>query len=91
MGRTLPTFNTYLVDEEKSWSTFKRSLRSSEEKEAFTHLFTRVRTYTAESTAAARPVPFDAILISLLLSQELELRKLERRLHRLEERNHDDS
>lgn len=86
MGRTLATFNTFLQAEEAEWSAFRRALRSQEEKEAFDHLFTRVRCYTAEATSAARPVPFDAVVMSILLSQELELRELRGRLDRLEEK-----
>lgn len=78
MGRTLPTFNTFLQAEESSWRDFRRSLRSADEKEAFEALFTRARIYAAESTAAARPVPFDAIIMSILLSQEIEIRDLKR-------------
>src|SRR5690606_28119871 len=84
MGRTISTFNTSLQAEEASWSAYRRSLRSREEKEAFEHLFTRARTYAAEATAAARPVPFDAILMSILVSQELGLREMRRRLAALE-------
>mgnify|MGYP006289505719 CR=1 FL=1 len=90
MGRTLPTFNTFLQAEESSWRDFRRSLRSAEEKEAFEALFTRARIYAAEATAAARPVPFDAVVMSILLSQEIELRDL-KRVIRDHERRHKDS
>ncbi len=87
MGRTLPTFNTFLQGEESSWSAFRRALRSREEKDAFDRLFTRARTYAAESTSAARAVPFDAILMGMLLGQEMELLRLRRRVERLEARD----
>ena len=76
MGRTIPTFNTFLQNEESSWRAYRRALRNREEKEAFEALFARARVYTAEATAAARPVPFDSVVMSILLSQELELRRL---------------
>jgi len=85
MGRTLPTFNTYLLEEMDSWKPFRRSLRK-EEKEAFDRLFTRARNHTAEATSAARPVPFDALVMAILLDQELELEKLRSEVKRLKER-----
>ena len=75
MGRTLPTFNTYLQEEEASWRAFRRALRA-EQRDAFDRLFTRARTFTAEATSAARPTPFDAVLVGMLLGQELELERL---------------
>ena len=83
MGRTVPTFNTFLQNEEKSWRAFRRNLRSTHEKQAFDELFTRARMFTAECTAAARPVPFDAILMGILLSQELEIQELRETIERL--------
>jgi hypothetical protein len=47
-----------------------------EQRVAFDRLFTRARKHTAESTCAARPVPFDALVLSILLEQELELERL---------------
>jgi len=86
MGRTLPTFNTFLQAEEPTWAPFRRALRSKEEKEAFDRLFTHARTYAAEATAAARPIPFDAILMGMLMGQEVEMRALRERIERLERR-----
>lgn len=80
MGRTLPTFNTFLVEEEAAWRGFRRALRSPGEKAAFDALFVRARVYTAECTSAARPVPFDAIVLSILLSQEMEIARLKQQL-----------
>lgn len=84
MGRTLPTFNTYLQQEIESWRPFRRALRA-EQKEAFDRLFTRVRAHTAEATSAARAVPFDAMVMSILLEQELELERLRAEVDELKE------
>jgi len=75
MGRTLPTFNTWLQHEIDSWSDFRRGLRA-EQRPAFDRLFTRARRHTAEATCAARPVPFDAMVMAILLEQEMELERL---------------
>ncbi|MCC5876965.1 MAG: hypothetical protein JJU11_12160, partial [Candidatus Sumerlaeia bacterium] len=44
----------------------------------------------AEAAAAARTVPFDAVVFSVLLEQEKQLAALERRLHELETRAGED-
>lgn len=75
MGRTLPTFNTFLMEEIDSWKDFRRGLRA-EQRPAFDRLFTRARKHTAEATCAARAVPFDALVMCILLDQELELERL---------------
>ncbi len=75
MGRTLPTFNTYLQEEIEAWKPFRRALRR-EQREAFDRLFTRARNHTAEATCAARAVPFDALVMAILLDQEMEIQRL---------------
>lgn len=75
MGRTIPTFNTFLQEEIESWRPFRRALRA-EHKAAFDRLFTRARAHTAEATSAARAVPFDALLMAILLEHEIELERL---------------
>ena len=84
MGRTLPTFNTYLQDEIDAWRPFRRALRK-EDKEAFDRLFTRARMMTAEATASARAVPFDAIVMAILLGQEKELERMQGEIDELRE------
>ena len=85
MGRTLPTFNTYLQTQEAAWAPFRRALRSREERDAFDHLFTLARTYAAEATNVARPLPFEAILMAVALGQQLELADLRQRLESRED------
>ena len=77
MGRTLPTFNLYLQSEIESWRPFRRALRA-EQKDAFDRLFTRARAHSAEAGCAARPIPFEALLMAILLEQELEIERLRR-------------
>jgi len=75
MGRTLPTFNTFLEAEYDSWRPYRRALRR-EDQEAFDALFRAAKQHVAESSHAVRAVPFEAMLISMLVEHEKELRKL---------------
>ncbi len=85
MGRTLPTFNTCLLREIEAWRPFRRALRR-EHREAFDRLFSRARAHTAEATSVARPVPFDALVMAILLAQELEIGRLRWEIERLKTR-----
>lgn len=82
MGRTLPTFNTFLQGEIEAWAPFRHALRA-EERGAFDRLFTRARRHAAEAAMAARPVPFDALVMAILLDQELEIERLAGEVARL--------
>jgi hypothetical protein len=83
MGRTLPTFNTYLEQEMAQWAPYRRALRK-EEKPAFDRLFVLAKRHMAEASFVARPIPFDAVLISILLEQAKAIEALERRMEMVE-------
>jgi len=75
MGRTLPTFNTFLEAEYDSWRPYRRALRR-EDQEAFDALFRAAKQHVAESSHAVRAVPFEAMLLSMLLEHEKEIQRL---------------
>jgi hypothetical protein len=83
VGRTLPTFNTYLEQEIAQWAAYRRALRR-EDKPAFDRLFALAKRHMAEAAFVARPIPFDAVLISVLLEQQKALEWLERRVEAFE-------
>jgi hypothetical protein len=75
MGRTLPTFNMYLDQEMEQWAPFRRALRR-EHRESFDRLFALAKRHMAEAAFLARPVPFDALVMAILLEQQLEIERL---------------
>jgi hypothetical protein len=79
VGRTLPTFNTYLEQEIAQWAPYRRALRR-EDKPAFDRIFALAKRHMAEAAFVARPIPFDAVLLSVLLEQQKAIEALERRL-----------
>ena len=78
-------FNQILDQEIQGWSKFRRALRK-EDQEVFDSLFEKARLHVEAGDNAARPWPFETILISILLEQEkalVELRKkIERRMEK---------
>jgi len=85
MGRTVLPFTQELYREEESWRGFRRALRR-EDRELFDALFAAARYHTAACTCAGRVVPFDAILMSILIEERRAARELSRRIGELEQR-----
>ncbi|HEX9246151.1 MAG TPA: hypothetical protein VGA35_08305 [bacterium] len=76
MGRTVPTMTQLVQSEEDLWAPFRRALRA-EDRVAFDRLFAAARHYAAVASYAARPVPFEAILLSMLLEAMKAIQHLE--------------
>jgi hypothetical protein len=76
MGRTVPTFTMVLQQEMDSWSKFRRGLRR-EDQEALDDLFRAARLQLAGSAYAARPIPFESIVMSMIVMQHRLIRELQ--------------
>jgi len=77
MGRTVPTFTMVIQQEMQSWTKFRRGLRR-EDQEALDELFRAARMQLAGSAYAARPIPFESIVMSMLMTQQRMIRELQR-------------
>lgn len=77
MGRTLPTFNAALEEEIRAWAPFRRALRAGD-RAAFDAIMAMAKRHMAEGANAARPVPFDTVVICVLLEQQKEIERLRR-------------
>ena len=76
MGRTVPTFTMVLQQEMESWSKFRRGLRK-EDQDALDDLFRAARLQLAGSAYAARPIPFESIVMAMLVAQQRRIAALE--------------
>jgi hypothetical protein len=85
MGRTVLPFTQELYREEESWKGFRRALRR-EDRELFDALFAAARYHTPACACAGRAVPFEAILMSILIEERRTVRELSRRVEELERR-----
>jgi hypothetical protein len=65
--------------EMETWSKFRRGLRK-EDQEALDELFRAARLQLASSAYAARPIPFESIVMSMLIMQQRMIRELRRYL-----------
>lgn len=83
MGRTLPTFTRIIDSEIESWSKYKRGLRK-EDQEIFDDIFRAARIHLAENFYAMRTIPFESIIISMLIEQRKLIKKLQDRMEKTE-------
>lgn len=79
MGRTVPTFTMVIQAEMETWSKYRRGLRR-EDQDALDELFRAARLQLASSAYAARPIPFESIVMSMLIMQQRMIRELQRHL-----------
>ena len=79
MGRTVPTFTMVIQAEMETWSKFRRGLRK-EDQDALDELFRAARLQLASSAYAARPIPFESMVMSMLIMQQRMIRELQKNL-----------
>ena len=85
MGRTVLPFTQELYREEESWKGYRRALRK-EDRALFDELFAAARYHTAACAFSGRTVPFEAILMSIILEERRAVRELSARGAALAER-----
>jgi hypothetical protein len=75
MGRTTPSVNIVLMQEEAAFGRFRRALRRSDQL-ALDDLFTAAKLHTDAAQFASHALPFETILLSMLLEEHKEVRRL---------------
>jgi hypothetical protein len=66
-----------LQQEMDSWSKFRRGLRK-EDQDALDDLFRAARLQLAGSAYAARPIPFESIVMAMLVAQQRKIAELQK-------------
>jgi hypothetical protein len=76
VGKTVPSYRMALEDEINRWDGFARALRI-EDKEAFDQMMDACRSFASAGSNATQPILFEPMMMSILLSQQERLQKLE--------------
>ena len=79
MGKTVESYRVALEDEIHRWSGFAKALRV-EDREAFDALMDTCRSYSSAGSNAAQPIIFESMALSMLLSQQKKIVRLEKTL-----------
>ena len=83
MGKTVESYRMAIEDEIRRWNSFAKALRK-EDKEAFDSLMDACRSYASAGSNATKPVLFEPMVMSILVSQQLRIQKLEKKLDELQ-------
>ena len=79
MGKTVESYRMALEDEICRWNGFAKALRS-EDREAFEALMDACRSFASAGSNATQPILFEPMIISILVSQQKKLHRLEKTL-----------
>lgn len=79
MGRTLPTISQQFIEAEASFSRFRRALRRSDQL-VLDDLFASARKNLAAAAYASHILPFEVILLSMLLEEHKEVIRLRQQI-----------
>lgn len=71
MGRTLPSSTQVFLQELQAFSRFRRALRR-EDQRALDDLFAAARQHLAAASYASHALPFETLLLSMLLEEHKE-------------------
>ncbi|HMA83023.1 MAG TPA: hypothetical protein VKP59_02215 [Candidatus Thermoplasmatota archaeon] len=90
MGRTIPTFRQMIESFGMEWTAFRQGLRKQDQ-EMFDALLNHARRHSAAGHNFPHALPFEPIVISILLEHEKQLLDLKKTREQPEKRNIDDS
>ena len=77
MGKTVESYRMALEDEINRWKGFEKALRI-EDKKAFDDLMDACRNYASAGSNATNPILFEPMIMSILLSQQVKISRLEK-------------
>ena len=89
MGRTLPSFMQVILNEQASLAKFRRCLRK-EDQDALDDLFRMARYHVAASAYASHVLPFEVMLLAMLLEEHKRVLHLQNQIERREDRSASD-
>jgi hypothetical protein len=85
MGRTLPSITQAFLNEQGSLRGFRSALRSADQR-ALDDLFAYSKMHLAESAFASHLLPFEVMLLSMILEEHKKVMQLRERISDLESR-----
>ena len=75
MGRTVPSITQAFLQEQEAFSRFRRALRRSDQI-ALDDLFASARNHLAAAAYASHALPFEVLLLAMLLEEHKEVMHL---------------
>ncbi len=75
LGKTVESYRMAVEDEIRRWNGFAKALRK-EDREAFDALMDACRSYASAASNATKPILFEPMVMSILLSQQIRIQRL---------------
>lgn len=85
MGRTLATAGQIILSEQSEFNDFRRALRKADQ-DSLDELFVYARKHVAAITMVTHALPFETVLLTMLLEEHSENRRLRREFEELKRR-----
>lgn len=82
MGKTVESYRMAIEDEIQTWKGFANALRTGD-RDAFEALMDACRGYASAGSNAVKPVLFEPMTMSILLSLKLQVQNLQKELDAL--------
>lgn len=79
MGKTVESYRMAIEEEISRWRNFAKALRA-EDREAFESLMDACRSYASAGSNATQPILFEPMVLSILVSQQKKIMRLEKAL-----------
>lgn len=79
MGKTVESYRIAVENEICRWNGFAKALRS-EDRAAFEAVMDACRSYASAASNAVQPILFEPMVISILVSQQKAIMRLEKAL-----------
>ena len=83
MGRTIPSITQAFLQEQEAFARFRRALRRSDQL-ALDDLFASAHQHLAAAAYASHALPFETLLLAMLLEEHKEVMRLRERLEHFE-------
>jgi hypothetical protein len=88
VGKTVESYRMAVEDEIRRWSGFAKALRK-EDREAFDAVMDACRSYASAASNATKPILFEPMVMSILLSQQISLQRLKKEVDQLKTKQSD--
>lgn len=85
MGRTVPTFTNIIDSELAGWSKHRRGL-PRDDQELFDEIFRAAKRRLASNFYAMRTIPFESIIMSIVIEQGKHIAELKQRMEQLQKK-----
>ena len=87
MGKTVESYRMVIEDEIRRWNGFAKALRK-QDSDAFDKLMDACRSYGSAGSNATQPLIFEPMIMSMLVSQQIGLQRLQKELDELKQERH---